>query len=66
MKNISKYKIDKALLIPIFLFFIISVITLYGSKSILPSSMNHLMTNQIIWYVIGFGLAYLVMRVGNT
>lgn len=66
MKNISKYKIDKSLLIPILLFGIISVITLYGASSILPSSMNHLMTNQIIWYVVGFILVFGVMTIGNT
>lgn len=66
MKNISKYKIDKSILIPIVLFFIISILTLYGSRSILPSTMSHLMTNQIIWYMIGFGLVYIVMTVGNT
>ena len=66
MKSISKYKIDKSILFPIILFFIISIVTLYGAKSILPSTMNHLMINQIIWYFIGFLLAYLVMTVGNT
>ena len=66
MKNISKYKIDKSLLIPIILFFIISILTLHGAKSILPSSMNHLVINQIIWYGIGFALIYLVMTAGNT
>lgn len=66
MKNISKYKTDKSILIPIILFFIISIVTLYGAKSILPTTMQHLVTNQIIWYMAGFILAYLVMTVGNT
>ena len=66
MKGISKFKLDKSILIPIFLFFIISVITLHGAKSILPSSMNHLVTNQIIWYIGGFVLIYIIMSIGNT
>lgn len=66
MKNISKYKIDKTLLIPIILFAIISVITLYGASSILPSTMNHLMTNQVIWYIVGFVLIFGIMAVGNN
>lgn len=66
MKNISKYKIDKSLLIPILMFAFVSIITLWGARSILPDSMQHLMTNQIIWYVIGFILIYVVMTVGNT
>ncbi len=66
MKNISKYKIDKTILIPIILFAFISVITLYGAGSILPSYMSDLTQKQIIWYVAGFVLAYIVMTIGNT
>ena len=66
MKNISKYKMDKSILIPILIFAFISIITLYGASSILPSTMNHLVTNQMIWYVVGFVIIYLVMTVGNT
>lgn len=66
MKSISKYKVDKSILISIILFFIISIVTLYGASSILPDTMSHLMTNQIIWYVAGFAIAYIVMTVGNT
>ncbi len=65
MKNISKYKIDKTILIPIILFAIISVFTLYGAKSILPNSMENLMMKQVWWYVTGFIIAYLVMTFGN-
>ena len=66
MKNISKYKMDKSILIPILIFAIISILTLYGANSILPSSMDHLVTNQMIWYVAGFIIIYLIMTVGNT
>lgn len=66
MKNISKYKFDKSLLIPILMFFIISILTLWGAKSILPDTMKHLVTNQIIWYIAGFIIIYIVMTVGNT
>lgn len=66
MKNISKYKVNKSIIIPVILFAFISIITLYGAKSILPSTMDHLVTNQIVWYVIGFFVAYFVMTIGNT
>ena len=66
MKTISKYKLDKSILIPIILFFIISLITLYGAKSILPNSMRHLVVNQGVWYMIGFILIYIIMTIGNT
>ena len=48
MKNISKYKMDKSILFPILIFAIISIVTLYGANSILPSTMDHLVTNQIV------------------
>ncbi|MBR3230252.1 MAG: FtsW/RodA/SpoVE family cell cycle protein [Bacilli bacterium] len=66
MKNVSKYKVNKSIIIPIILFAFISILTLYGAKSILPSSMDHLVNNQVIWYVIGFILSYIVMTVGNA
>ena len=66
MKNISRFKTDKTILIPIILFMLISVITLYGASSILPSYMNGLMTKQLLWYIAGFILAYIVMAIGNT
>lgn len=66
MKNISKYKVNKSIVFPIVIFAIISILTLYGAKSILPSTMNHLVTNQIVWYFIGFFLSYIVMTIGNT
>lgn len=66
MKNISKFKVDKSIIIPIILFGIISVLTLYGANSILPSHMDNLMTKQIMWYIAGFIIAYFVMTIGNT
>ena len=66
MKNVSKYKLDKSILLPILLFGLISIITLYGADSILPSTMDHLVRNQIIWYIAGFIVIYLVMTVGNN
>ena len=65
MRNISKYKVNKSIVIPIFLFALISVLTLHGASNILPSSMNHLVYNQLIWYLIGFFVIYIVMSIGN-
>lgn len=66
MKNISKYKLDKSIVIPILLFALISVFTLLGADSILPSTMNNLVSKQIIWYAIGIFLAYIIMTIGNN
>ena len=64
MKNISKYKIDKSILLPILVFAVISVLTLYGTDSIL--NVDNLVPKQIIWYAIGFAIIYIVMTIGNT
>ncbi len=65
MKNISKYKVDKGVLIPMILFAIISVITIYSAQSLLGADMQNLALKQVVWYVIGFALAYFIMFIGN-
>ena len=65
MKNISRYKVDKAILIPVILFALISILTLYGADSILPKHMNNLMNKQIMWYIGGFILIFIIMTLGN-
>ncbi len=66
MKKISKYKIDKSILLPLILFMIVSIITLYGTNSIISDYMGNLPLKQLSWYIIGFILAYIVMTIGNT
>lgn len=61
----SKYKIDKFLIIPIVLFFLISLVTIYSSQDILDSSYNVLVLKQIFWYFIGFGLVFFIMFIKN-
>ena len=65
MKNISRYKVDKTILIPIILFAIISFLTLYGANTILPKHMENLMNKQILWYIGGFILIFIIMTLGN-
>ena len=66
MKNISKYKIDNSLLVILILFATISIITIYSAQSLLGTSYQDLYLRQIMWYVIGFILAYFIMFVGNN
>ena len=65
MKNISKYKVEYGILIPLILFAIISIFTIFSAITLLPDSYSNLPIKQIIWYVIGFGLAYFIMFIGN-
>lgn len=65
MKNISKYKVELSILIPIFLLFIISIISIYSTKRLLAPEFSNLWIKQIVWYLIGLILAYSTMTLGN-
>jgi rod shape determining protein RodA len=63
MKNISKYKVHTSLLVTILLFAIISVITIYSASLLINDQTLYI--KQIIWYILGFFLAYIIMTIGN-
>ncbi|MEG0826243.1 MAG: FtsW/RodA/SpoVE family cell cycle protein [Bacilli bacterium] len=65
MKKISKYRVDYLILIPLIMFALISIITIYSAQNLLPSYMNNLVFKQILWYIIGFIFAYFIMFIGN-
>lgn len=65
MKNISKFKVEPIILISILLFFIISIISIYSTKRLLPIEYSNLWIKQIVWYMIGITLAYSMMTFGN-
>ena len=66
MKNISKYKIDNSILIILIIFAIISVLTIFSAQHLLSDSFNNLYIKQIMWYAVGFILAYFIMFIGNN
>ena len=61
----SKFKVDKNIIIPIILFALISVISIYCTKDLLSSDLQNLYLKQILWYTLGFGIAYIMMTIGN-
>ncbi len=65
MKNVSKYKVEGSILIPIILFFITSIVSIYATKRLLSVEYSNLWIKQSIWYLIGFILAYYMMHLGN-
>lgn len=62
----SKYKVELGLIISLFLMAIISIITLNYATTILPSYMHNLVFKQVVWYVVGFGIVFLIMYLGNS
>lgn len=65
MKKISKYKVDTWILVILILFAIISIITISSAEKLLPADMSGLFIKQLLWYGIGFLLAYFIMFIGN-
>ena len=65
MNKTSKFKVELNILIPIVIFFIISTISIYSTKRLLPIEFTNLWLKQIIWYLIGLILAYSTMTFGN-
>ena len=65
MQKESKFKVGKNILIPIILFAIISIITIYSTRSLIADDLQNLYLKQLLWYSIGFVIAYLMMTVGN-
>ena len=65
MKHVSKYKVELSIIIPLFIFFIVSIISIYSTKRLLPIEYHNLWSKQIIWYLIGISIAYLTMFLGN-
>ena len=65
IKNVSKFKVENSVLIPLILFSIVSVVSIYCTRSLMGVDFQNYWMKQIIWYVIGFGLAYFMMFLGN-
>ncbi len=61
----SKFKVEKSILIPIILFAIISIISIFSTRNLLTDDLQNLYLKQILWYALGFVIAYLMMTVGN-
>ena len=66
MKKISKYRIDKTILIPLIILAIISILTIYSAQNLLKADMGNLMYKQILWYIAGFIIAFFIMFIGNN
>lgn len=65
MKKESKFKVENCILIPIILFAIISIVTIYCTRDLLASDYQNLFIKQGLWYLLGFAIAYVMMLFGN-
>lgn len=65
MKHVSRYKVEKSILLPLIILAIISVTTIYSAQGLLNSDYSSLYLKQGLWFIVGFAVAYLIMYIGN-
>ena len=65
MKKTSKFKIDKNILLCIIAFFLISIFSINSAQKLLPDYLDNLVFKQILWYGLGFLIAFFIMYIGN-
>lgn len=58
-------KINFKIVIPVIMFAIISIISIYCASIYTSSSMGNLTLKQSIWYLIGFALVIIIMKLKN-
>ena len=64
MKKIFKF--DKTIIISIFIFAIISIISIYSSQTILKKEYQDLAIKQTMWYLIGSIIVILIIKIKNN
>ena len=62
---LHKYKLDKSLIFFIFLFFIISLISIYSASIYLSKTLGNLVLKQTIWYLVGIIFIFIIIKIGN-
>lgn len=61
----SKFKINFRIVIPIALMAIISIISIYSALTYTSKSLGNLALKQAIWYMVGVGLVFVLVKLGN-
>ena len=61
----KKNKIDYSILGFVFIFFLISVVTINSAVTYLPSDVGNLALKQVIWYGVGLLLVFIIFKVKN-
>lgn len=61
----SKFKINFRIVIPIVLMSIISIISIYSALTYTSKSLGNLALKQAIWYMVGVGLVFVLVKLGN-
>lgn len=65
MMRMKKFKWYRPLIFCILLFMIISTITIHSAMTYLPSYLGNLALKQLIWYVLGFIIVFILIQISN-
>ena len=60
-----KRKIDYSIIITVIGFAVISILTIYSASTYISKDLGNLALKQLMWYVVGFVLVYLITKVKN-
>lgn len=63
MKKIYKFKVNKHILNSLFIFMIISLLSIYSAGNIISN--NTLVIKQAIWFMIGIFVIYMIIKIKN-
>jgi rod shape determining protein RodA len=61
--KLRKFKLNKSLIICIFIFMIISIVTIYSAMTYLPDYLGNLAFKQFMWYLVGFFMIIIVNKI---
>ena len=61
----KRYSINYRILIPIILLSIISIVAIYSALTYTSPSLGNLALKQAIWYVIGWGFVFILVKLKN-
>lgn len=62
---LSKKKIDLGIIIPLIIFAILSLLTIHSASTYISSTLGNLALKQLMWYIIGGILVFLLMKIKN-
>lgn len=62
----KKYKLDKFLVLLVFIFFIISITSIYSAQMYLSPTLGNLSLKQAFWYLIGTIIILIIIKINNT
>lgn len=61
--KLKKFKLNKSLIICVFIFMIISIVTIYSAMTYLPDYLGNLAFKQFMWYLVGFFMIIIVNKI---